>query len=198
MIHVIGARYDELSLIQEFAGQCHEAVSVKAPLTIIVGGTKAKTTFVSNIVQMKVPSARYDMGLFVETIAGIPAILEDMGILEDIEATINRREWPEKIGFLGLVKKKDKITCTLCGKKLRVGYYEGQGLKWKFCKPHAILTAQWVKDNLDQLQEHASLARAKKEEDAKYRAAKRVEDGIKSKWADTEHYSGGLDESERI
>ena len=96
--------------------------------------------------------------------------------------------WPSSISFLEL-GRRSKLKCSLCGQKAECGRYEGEGLKWIVCLKHAIITAQWAKDNEEAMKEHARLERVMNQSNKMQRSADRIETKIRTKWSEKEHYA---------
>jgi DNA polymerase len=124
----------------------------------------------------------------VSSLSEVPAMLEDYGAIKAV-AISDQPQFPEAISFLKMVKLRDKTTCILCGKKTKVGYYEGDGLKWRLCMPHAITTERWARDNEESLRDHARIEFLKSREDKVYRAAERMQKNFTKKIEEREHYS---------
>lgn len=89
--------------------------------------------------------------------------------------------FPDTIGFMTLAGIKE-LKCTLCGKKANCGKYEGHGLKWSLCQPHALVTERWALSNLGALTDHAKEAERLERLAKLERAADKIEKGLREGW----------------
>jgi hypothetical protein len=95
------------------------------------------------------PEAKLDI------IAGLSEAVDLIGHIDDIRATVDLipaalrgdAGFPETIAFMSL-KRKKKDRCLYCCENAECGQYEGLGLRWFLCLPHAIRTAGWAETNV--------------------------------------------------
>ena len=119
-------------------------------------------------------------------LAQVPDLLENGLAPEDIqreEETWGPAQeapvpWPEAVGFL--VRTTEKTgKCILCGGNLVCGRYEGRGVKWLLCKTHAVISAEWAKQNAPALEDHSKLVEEDKRQSLLKKRCARIEKVLK-------------------
>lgn len=114
------------------------------------------------------------LGAIAADLAKVPTLLMD-GLVELMQpAPVLVVEWPLAIAFLAFDGERKSGKCTYCG-GAGIAAYNGEGLAWKLCKPHAVRLAEWAVTNMAAMLEHRDVAVAQATTARQERTATRME-----------------------